>query len=83
MSRGWGERIVSSNICFHADSDEAILQGGVIGEVITLNKYGVVLLFSPLETQLKVITSAASSVTSRNKLYNHVLHQSANLLGIK
>lgn len=36
LSRGWGEWILSSNLCLH--DDEAILWGGVIGEAITLSE---------------------------------------------
>lgn len=86
LSRGWGEWILSSNLCLHVDSDEAILWGEVICEVITLNEYGVVrfsFFFFSLETQLKAITSTASSITSRNKHCNHVLHPGTNFLGTK
>ena len=87
LSRGWSEWILSSSLCLREDSDEAILRERAVIEVITFNEYGVLLsvfsFFSPLETQLKVITSAASSITSRNKHYNHVLHPSTNFLGTK
>lgn len=75
LSRGLGECSLFSSLCLHVGSDEAILRV-VISEVTTLTEYGVMLntFFPPLDTQLKVITSAASSITSRNKHYNHVLH---------
>lgn len=80
LSKGWAERILSPYLCVRVDSDEAILQGGVT----TLNACGVLQsFFLPLETQLKAITRAASSITSRNKHCNHILHPSTNFLGTK
>ncbi len=86
QTRGRGEWILSLNLCLHVDSDEACLWGGVNGEVITFVEYGVVLrvcLLPSTEIQLKVITGAASSITSRNKHCNHALHPSTNFLGTK
>lgn len=88
LSRGWGEPILSSNLkplCrfWWSHFERSHLRGHKQRRWIWCCADGFFFSFSSslLQTHLKVITGAASSITSRNKHYNHVLHPSTKLPG--
>lgn len=80
LSREWSEWVLSSNLCLDSDEARRSHLQGLNTRSVWCGAEGFY-FFPPLRHTAESNHSAASSITSRNKHYNHVLHPCTDFLG--